>query len=300
MTEYDFDYTKLREYYTSIGVRVSDFLVQEYSADYVLMKYGNDKSKDTWKARGFDVTKLPDSHPLLRSHPFRFAYGCFVCVPSNINANDRKRPLYLIYPTERTVRNTGETILTGDHLTFFVNYGKPEDQRLQFHETRYIPDDNTVDLGSAQRHELHLPLSFPFSHDTLQARMKPVLKPLSNFICDMFSMPLRAQQPDPVLHTGGARRRRQPLKKNMAFSDIWRTLPIHKLLVVAIPSNENYMDVTIFVVDRFQHQQDWRVARFFRSPVNRVRDCDLLQADIARAFVGCQWDDFKDPSASSL
>ena len=82
-----------------------------------------------------------------------------------------------------------------------------------------------------------------------------------------------------------------------SFDDLWRVLPLHKVMVIGLPTrgDPGTYDVTVGIRDRFQHSPGWAArALLLRLPAAEASDLSLLQARIAERLVGFTWDSFRE------
>jgi hypothetical protein len=292
-----FDYTTFYNFYTNLGAVTDKVSVKVYDADYSAIKYDHKDTEQPFTYQGFVTREVPNNHPLITQHPGFFPYGCFIIFPEQ---QKPKKALYLVHPELHTVRMSGEAILTGDHYSFVINKGAVSEKALNFHKTEYVPSHVIAKNGKGCHYFNPLPKSFGLSPASLKDRLKHYLKPFAEPIYTMFSLPWRGQV-NPPLSGGTARqsivRRRTARHKNRSFNDLWRSLPIHKMVVICIKDlidNTELMHVTVFAYDRLHHKTPWRTACYLRLPVSNMHNLPKLEAAIAQAFEGLQWDDFKE------
>lgn len=294
----EFDYNTFHSFYSELGEVTTEVKVHEYTADYSAMKYDKTGTVQPFCYRSFVTRKVPRNHPVISLHPRRFPHGCFVIFPEQ---HKPQKPLYIITPTLQTVRNTGEIILTGDHYSFVVNKNSVPQKALNFHRTEYTPSQDTAQKGRVYHYFSPLPRQFRLTPASLKLLLTDALESSADFLYTLFSQPWGELH----THTGGTsyqsiRRRRTATHHQRRFSDIWRSLPIHKMTVICmrvppgITGTEQMMHVTVIAHDRLHHTTTWRVARHLQLPVANMNDVPKLEAAIARAFEGMQWDDFRE------
>ena len=124
--------------------------------------------------------RIPQNDPLVRADPVRFAHGMYavleaaalppqgagvaVAAAARTRAQAKKQ-LFLVYPTAHVVGQ--ETTVTGDHISFVVNYSsnaanpnQPQDRRpLKLHVTAY---ERSAVFNTWRRNEVknYLPTEF--------------------------------------------------------------------------------------------------------------------------------------------
>jgi hypothetical protein len=303
-----FRYSAFWHAFRQLGTPADDVRCHLYEADYVAMKYGGtrqpENNPEPFKHRGFLARRLDEDDPLVRAHPERYQYGAYVVFPRD----EQRKALYLVDVTRREITDDvpeppeTRVLFTADHFTLIVNDRDTTGNKLHLHRTEYYP--NTFERGQVVRRLAPLPLEFPLgSLKDLQAR----LGSLGNMTRWVHAILTR---PESTVNTttGGSRGRRRrsfgrPRRaaRVATFDDIFRRLPVDKLLVIAIPrpasnSEEEYKDeydVTVFVRRRAPHMTR-RVNDLcfsFEMSKTEVDDERRLRARIAWAFEGiARWE----------
>lgn len=295
----EFNYTTFYNYFTQIGEDTSEIKVHLYNADYSANKYDNNDHVQRFNYRGVVVRKLPNTHPIVAHHQNVYPFGCFITFPEKAKP---QKELYIVSPQLFTIPS-GQHILTGDHFSFVVNKTSNPNKALHFHKTEYIPSYTNVAKGNARRLPSPMPKSFILTPSSLKRNLGGQLEGYIEPLYTIFRLPWHGHSDSPnAEHVGGTShqsivRRRTAIHKNRKFKDLWRSLPIHKMVVICIKDiidNTEFMHVTVFAYDRLHHKTDWRVARYLRLPVTDMQNVPKLETAIARAFEGMQWDDFKE------
>ena len=258
---------------------------------------------------------LPDD-PFILDHSSEFGLGGFIVFePLHDDRTRRKKSLFVVTP--KLEENREGRFVTGNHFSFFVNKDAKPGHRLNFHRTIYAG----IEYSQACVHvHNRMPLEFTMTDGASLVNdgllHNSGMTPLADVICDIFVRPwanLRIDQPgnsgndtDGRAAWGGARQRRRKKRRQAnsqtieRFEDLWHMLPIHRMTVVAIRSENHTMDVTVFIEDRFQ-AHPWRAspAHLFKLSLNdENRDSwdNRLQTEVTRRMSRMEWDDFKDPT----
>ncbi len=95
--------------------------------------------------------------------------------------------------------------------------------------------------------------------------------------------------------------KRKPVRQagEETLSDLFKRLPLHKLVCIGCKRDDMLHDVTVYIYDRLKHDSDWRRA----VALVGVSFDESLEARIAAALSAFEWDDFydvEDPSDSGV
>ena len=165
--------------------------------------------------------------------------------------------------------------------------------------------------GAVARTANYLPTSFDLSLlGTVEGfRQSGLLKPevsgnapLSKALKDILARPWThpPSNSSPTAAAGGGRRRNKKKGAPTSFDEVWLNLPVHKIIVFAIPSpspqqDTPVYDITIIVIDRLKHVPATALKGFFlRLPRSVVLDEAAFETEIAKCFRGMEWGDFED------
>lgn len=294
MASIDFVYSNMWKYYcNNVGEPTDEIFVRIYDVDGDARRYIKENAKKYVKEnktdefghiqlflnRGCVAKKLPPDDPLSGPH------GTYiVCDKPPLNKNKQeKKNLFIVTPYLHT--NERESVLTGDHYSFLVNYGVQADKRLQFHQTTYAPRRQDFSFGGYFHDKCHLPLRFqiPNDPDEFKGMLTQPVQHNAPFIKSMLSRPWTERQEG----GGKSKKSRKMPSENGTFNDIWKHLPIVKLVVIGLRVRSGF-DVTIFIKDSLRHDSI-SLSRAFAFHMKSSQD---LHDVIAEKFAGWKWDDF--------
>lgn len=166
----------------------------------------------------------------------------------------KRKQLFVVFPT-RLLTNDG-AFFVGNHFTFMVNPKSPEDERLQFHLTRYRAFADSVHMETSHTKN-NLPLRFPLSADRTAFSDERLHDP--DLQREAYAAPLHSLFRE---GTAGAQQEGGAGNKNRAgrpkatravqrrgarapaFDDLWYELPLHAMTIVGVPTADGY-DVSV-------------------------------------------------------
>lgn len=227
--------------------------VRIYESDYSIMKYDREGQRQPFISRGVTLRHMPSIPEMPKD--------TFVVIPDGRNS---QKKTYIVSSVRKTIAYGSApvvSIVTGDHYSFLLNRGDKRGKDLQFHRTEHVP--LTDEKGVCVHFANHLQSRFPLKN--LPDLVEDDLEDRSKEIVALFSAPYTNSTSETQLEGGAnSRRRRQreyrrlPRRQGETLADVWRRLPLHRIIVIALPSQENLFDVTVFVHDRLRHQQSVR------------------------------------------
>ena len=297
-THISFSYNEMWKFYRSsrIGTITSNVFACYYSANYIAMKYDKNKNMTPFLFRSMQAKVLPPDDSLSERH------GTFIVYDAQLTEGARKqRRLYVVTPVlHHEERPERRSLLSADHFSFVVNAGtqaKPGEaqaKKLHFHRTRYSPKPYDIERGGVDHDPNHLPLEFdlPLSVEEFRGCLDN-LRPLAPYIHDMLTRPYVSAA---IPSDGGGRRKKKYYKmpdSNPTFDAIWRTLPVHNMLVIGVASVPMHYDVTVFVKDRLKHDDPSIMTQSFILRVPSAITKEGLEAAIAERFAGMGREDFE-------
>ena len=248
---------------------------------------------------------------------------------------ERKKNLFLVGPTHHAemnlvtadhitfVVNRGAKKQLQFHKTMYV----PNPSRSH----QVDPDSVAGAIGRAYRIDNHLTKSFdlvpsntdPQKWDILvypaSASDPPKREPLisapdlndrshARMFHDVLTRHIRFPDEErssssPSVDGGGRRRnttRRQKKHRDRAFtgfdlSTMFRTLPIEKVVIIAMASDDIFFDVTVFFFDRLRNKVDNSVMEYafaFKMKESDLRDVETLEIRVASLVHNMTWSNF--------
>ena len=282
------------------GVPADNVVAHLYTPDFKVIKYDASGTEQPFFFQAMEARRLDGG--FVARHPDLYALGAYVVFnrasdPEHEVRNARKKNLFVVDVQRRTLRfdDVVEDVHTADHFSFMLSdpRGDQSGRRLKFHRTEYLP--RTRAKGMRVAIDNHLPDVFVVgsTRDEFRRRwLNDMMSPFAGVLYDMFTIP-------PIGAStagGGSRRLRYPLVV-ATFDDVFRALPIRRLLVVAVPGvRAGTHDVTVFVEERLMSPVgDAKPAYFASVPSRRVTDVAALREAVARAIRGARWSDFVSP-----
>jgi hypothetical protein len=269
------------------GDPCEDVLVQEYTPDYVAIKYDTNQDAKPFLCRSFVARRLIDGFAFVQKHNAKYVHGAYVAFqePSS-QASLRKKKLFVVDVTKKSVAGEDDFVFVADHWSFVVNHNASDARKLSFHRTVYNPI--APSYGSVSHIYNPLPLCFDIPttagafRDQLIRERK--LAPYTEWVYDIFS----TQQSS--VSGGGSSEWKQARKSNKAsqsFDDAWRRLPIKSMILIAIPHGQVH-DVTVFIESRLRNSTNSQ-SRHIRVPSRNMRN---VQKHVGDALRGTRWSDF--------
>lgn len=310
-----FKYATFWHEFRRLGSHVDDVHCHMYDADYIAMKYDTTGRQQPFKHRGMSARRLAVDDPLVIDRLNEYQYGAYVVFARNDTAANeerarRRKELFIVdlkhHELVDDVKNTRRKFFTADHFSFVVNDNDRNGTKLHFHRTEYLPQ--AFYQGQVSHVHAHLPLEFPLaSVRDLHARLgRLALK--ARWVHAIMKRPSAdadVTDGDANEQVGGGRRRRRRRGKTASvatFDDIFRNLPVEKLLVLAVPrpGDASISSVTIFVKRRAPHMSRGTndIAFSFEMAQADAEDEGILKERIARAFERVERRDFDAPEST--
>lgn len=311
MASIDFDYATMWKHYRDrVGYPTPEVVVKIYSADYVTMKRDANGSLTPFLTRNMSARRMDNNDPITTRHSTIFRHGGYVVFETDGHTAKarRKKLLFIVTPVAHHSHTHGSSYYTADHLSFVVNEDAPPSRRLQMHQTSYLEPGPHVDQdaqGFTARFHNPLPLTFVLSQESPPIT-HPNLRPMSLAIYDILGRPWTADSRNdkvvvPMASGGGRKQRQQRQRKQRqnnrgpitTFADAWRSLPLHRMTIFALPRSTDMLDVTVFVEDRLHHVQSYAPIAFHFT-VTAFDVEHKIQDFITERMAHMQWDDFEE------
>ena len=318
-----FEYMDMWKHYVDkVGTPTDDIFVRVLTRNHQAKKLDKDGKVRAFLNRSMDAFVLDKNDPMILKYPSLFEFGAFVMADKRDRQDDanereksvRKKNLFIVTP-----RKHADDFFSADHFSFMLNKG--QEKSLHFHETKYYPNihDEIGNVGRVAHLLNHLPKSFEFvernkirwiNNDGLQKEGPFVNRELTSMqdpLYDMFTRHLysrdsRNHDYQKISTIGGGKKPRY-LKKitlmSLEISDMFRTLPIDKVIVIGIKKSSmtlivSKFDVTIVFVDRLYNNPSHMMYAFVVTmSENDMRDDETLEMEITRCMQGKSHYDFK-------
>lgn len=275
----------------------------EFHPDHIAIKYEGNADRPgnevTFVHRAMDVRRLGPDDPLVAHNPGFYEHGAFVVYnrvdgPDQERRNAKAKNLYVVDVQKKVGETYDENgqlkerrvVHAADHFSFVLG-AEGGNRALKFHRTEYVP--TTATTGWRAQINNFLPPDFDVddSRAFMRERLHPGMLKHAKVVFDLFSI---ARHPGV---TGGTRQRRRARPRPAVgerFGDLFRTLPLRKVLVFAMPHGAAH-DVTIFVEHRLRASG---LAPSFVVPgVQSAGDVAVIRQVVADAMHGLTWDDFR-------
>jgi hypothetical protein len=312
MAGIDFDYGEFFRFFNNgqnpeTQEMLDNIVVRIYESDYVAMKYDREEKLTPFVNRGVTVRRSPVDVQGAR-------YGTFVV--THLGSNSQKK-MYVVTPQNIRGYNVDSPknlkLIAANHYSFLLNRGDKRGLPLHFHKTMYLATSEDCAAGVCNHTPSHLPSQFQL--ERLPDLLNDKLKHEAPKLLRLFGAPWSQSRGHRENQDGGSRgsrsnrRRRQRQRRREgqpgeSFADIWRRLPLHRVLVFAVKSptegqdhdqnQDREFDVTVFLHDRLRHELNLRQGFAFRASRGEVQDEELLQGRLAQRMTRMKWDDFYD------
>ena len=299
----DFEYAAFwRHCRDHLGEPTDDLQVHVFDADYQAMKYDRSRAQKPFLHRSMEARRIPDTDPIAAAAAD--SLGAFLVLDRNEEGgvDTAKRVMFFVVPSSYD-REGFDTVVTADHFTFLQNYDVPERKRLQLHFTHYLPDRNP-ERGGAVRDSNHLPLRFRMPDNASEFASSVIVNAeasrYSASLFELFRRPYVAQTQTQTQTGGGKRGLRRRRRGAGAvggggFDDLWRDLPIHRIVMLSVGGF-----VTVCITDRFKRDRAGTMSHAYvlRHPPHG--DIHIACAQVARRMEGMTWESFRDAGPNEL
>lgn len=247
-------------------------------------------------------TQLVDPSDVLSTASTTWKHGLYVVRERDATRAIKKRQLYVVHPIAH--RHNDRVVVTADHLSF-VHDPNDKTTPLHLHLTEYVPEwsaeNGLAETGDRRQINCFMPLRFELSTATrlMSQRVASVpdrRDPLRS-ILGRSCVPGSLRDP-PGSRTRTRRRRtrkqQQTLRLGSTFDDLWKTLPIRKLVVMGVQTAGGSYDFTVRIHDRMRHAEgNLQHARMFSMDGSLdAFDEAKVQDEVVRVMAGMKWSDF--------
>jgi hypothetical protein len=299
----DFEYAAFWKHCRDqLGDPTDDLQVHVFDADYRAMKYDRSRERVPFLHRSMEARRIPDADPITSRSPSA-ALGTFL-VFDRSKKIARKKCMFFVVPSSYD-REGFAPVVTADHFTFLQNYDVPERKRLQLHFTHYLPDRNP-ERGGAVRDANHLPLRFEMPEDASEFASSVIVNAeASRHSASLFEL-FRRSYVFTTRSAGGGKagkkqqqRRRRDRRPEQGggggFDDLWRDLPIHRIVMFSMGGC-----LTVCITDRFKRDRAGAMSHAYVLRTGNGGFALDACAQVAQRMAGRTWESFRDADENEL